>query len=116
MDSLRINCIEVECILGDLPEERVREQKVLVDVELFMNLGAAGASDRLADTVDYAILVGNIREGLEDARCRLLERAAEVVADVCLVDPRVERVVVAIRKYGTVPGIASAEVRISRPE
>ena len=115
MDVLRLNGIEVECILGDLPEERVREQTIHVDVALELDLAAAGSSDRLEDTIDYALLVGDIREALEDAKCRLLERAAEIVADVCLADPRVEKAAVAVRKFGSVPGLGSAEVRIARP-
>lgn len=114
MDQLKLNSIEVECIIGDLPEERESEQKILVDVSLDMDLDEASSTDSLEDTVDYALLVGNIREALEDARCRLLERAAGVVADVCLSDPRVESVTVGVRKFGSVPGLGSAEVRITR--
>ena len=98
MDALKINGIEVECVLGDLPEERTREQKIQVDVSLELDLEAASASDSIDDTVDYALLVGNIREALEDARCRLLERAA-----------------VTVRKFGSVPGVASAAVTLVRP-
>ncbi len=115
MDVLRLNAIEVDCILGDLPEERVTEQKVRVDVAMEIDLQDAALSDSLDDTVDYAILVGDIREALEEAKCRLLERAADVVADVCLADPRVERVTVCVRKFGTVKGLGSAEVKIVRP-
>lgn len=114
MDAIKLNGIEVECILGDLPEERVKEQKILVDVALELDLADAAESDSLDDTVDYALLVGNIREALEEARCRLLERAASVVADVCLSDPRVERATVSVRKFGSVPGLASAAVVLTR--
>ena len=114
MDQLKLNGIEVECIIGDLPEERKSEQKLLVDVALDIDLADAAESDRLEDTVDYALLVGNIREALEDAQCRLLERAAGVVADVCLSDPRVERVTVGVRKFGSVSGLGSAEVKVTR--
>ena len=115
MDTLKLNGIEVECVLGDLPEERTREQRVLVDVSLEIDLADAAQTDSLDETVDYALLVGNIREALEEAKCRLLERAADVVADVCLEDPRVERVAVTVRKFGTVPGLASAAVSLVRP-
>ena len=114
MDQLKLNGIEVECIIGDQPEERVNEQRLLVDVALDIDLADAAESDRLEDTVDYALLVGNIREALEDAQCRLLERAAGVVADVCLSDPRVERVTVGVRKFGSVSGLGSAEVKVTR--
>ncbi len=116
MDSLRLNAIEVDCILGDQPEERVNEQKVRVDVSLDIDMHDAAASDSLDDTVDYALLVGSIREALEEAKCRLLERAAEIVADVCLADPRVVRATVCVRKFGTVSGLGSAEARITRGE
>ncbi|MGN0852795.1 MAG: dihydroneopterin aldolase [Kiritimatiellia bacterium] len=114
MDALKINGIEVVCILGERPEERIRPQRILVDVALETDLAAAAMSDSLDDTVDYAALAAAIRESLEKAKCRLLERAADVVADVCLADPRVTRAVVGVRKFGGVPGIESAEVRISR--
>ncbi|MBO7687845.1 MAG: dihydroneopterin aldolase [Kiritimatiellae bacterium] len=114
MDQLKLNGIEVECIIGDQPEERETEQRLLVDVALDIDLADAAESDRLEDTVDYALLVGNIREALEDAQCRLLERAAGVVADVCLSDPRVERVTVGVRKFGSVSGLGSAEVKVTR--
>ena len=114
MDQLKLNGIEVECIIGDQPEERESEQRLLVDVALDIDLADAAMSDRLDDTVDYALLVGNIREALEDAQCRLLERAAGVVADVCLSDPRVERVTVGVRKFGSVSGLGSAEVKVTR--
>ena len=114
MDQLKLNGIEVECIIGDQPEERETEQRLLVDVALDIDLADAAESDRLDDTVDYSLLVGNIREALEDAQCRLLERAAGVVADVCLSDPRVERVTVGVRKFGSVSGLGSAEVKVTR--
>ena len=114
MDQLKLNGIEVECIIGDQPEERENEQRLLVDVALDIDLADAAESDRREDTVDYALLVGNIREALEEAQCRLLERAAGVVADVCLSDPRVERVTVGVRKFGSVSGLGSAEVKVTR--
>ena len=51
--TLMIEGIEVECIIGDLPEEREREQTLVVDAELEIPDRAA-ETDALADTVDYA--------------------------------------------------------------
>ncbi len=114
MDAIRINGIEVVCILGERSDERVRPQRVLVDVALSADLSDAAMSDSLEDTVDYAALSNDIREALERAKCRLLERAADVVADMCLAYPRVEGVTVSVKKFGGVPGVQSAEVRIAR--
>lgn len=114
MDRLRLNGIEVLCIIGDLPEERIREQRLMVDAELELDLSAAAESDDLADTVDYAALSRRIRETLRSARCRLVERAASLVADECLADRRVCRATVAVRKCGSVRGMASSEVVVTR--
>ena len=115
-DLLRLNGIEVACIIGDLPEERQREQRLVVDVTLELDLSAAAASDALADTMDYAALTRRIRERLCGAKCRLVERAAALVLEECLADARVLRATVAVRKSGCVPGLASAEVVLSRTQ
>jgi dihydroneopterin aldolase len=114
LDVLRLNGIEVACIIGDLPEERQREQRLVVDAALELDLSAAAASDALADTMDYAALTRRIRERLRGAKCRLVERAAALVLEECLADSRVMRATVAVRKSGCVPGLASAEVVLSR--
>ena len=115
-DLLRLNGIEVVCIIGDLPEERQREQRLVVDATLELDLSVAAASDTLADTMDYAALTRRIRERLRGAKCRLVERAAALVLEECLADARVLRATVAVRKSGCVPGLASAEVVLSRTQ
>ena len=106
--------IEVKCIIGDLPEEREREQTLLVDAELELDLAAAAASDRLADSVDYATLASAIRDALRAAKCRLIERAASVALDECMRDRRVKSAKVSVVKSGAVPGLRSAAVEMSR--
>ena len=103
--TLRLNGIEVDCVIGELPDERERLQRLLVDVELELP-PAAAETDSLSDTVDYAALAGRIRAALVAAKCRMIERAAKVVYD-CL-PTREARVVVT--KAGAVPGLASASV------
>ena len=114
MDQLRLNGIAVDCVIGDLPQEREREQRLVVDVQLHMDLAAAAARDDLDDTVDYVTLVARIRAVLREAKCRLVERAADLVARTCLEEARVMHVVAAVRKAGCVSGLASAEVVVER--
>lgn len=103
--KLRLNGIEVDCVIGDRPDERERMQRLVVDVELDMP-NTAAETDSLVDTVDYAALSERIREALVAAECRMIERAAKVVYDVLPV--RAAKVVVT--KPGAVPGMASASV------
>ncbi|HRR34759.1 MAG TPA: dihydroneopterin aldolase [Kiritimatiellia bacterium] len=113
-DKLELLGLEVACVIGDLPEERGREQRLMVDVSLACDLAAAGVSDDLRDTVDYAALAAAIRAALRAARCRMIERAAEYVARVCLADPRVRSVRVRVEKQGAVPGLRAAAATVTR--
>jgi dihydroneopterin aldolase len=106
--------LEVACVIGDRPEERRREQRLLVDVSLVCDLAAAAASDALRDTVDYAALAESIRQALRAARCHMIERAAACVARVCLADPRVREVRVRVEKAGCVPGLRAAAAVLTR--
>ena len=109
---LRISGLSVDCIIGDLPEERGREQRLRVDAELTVPLAAA-LSDDLHDTADYAALAGRVRKALAAARCRMIERAAMLALEACLADPNVLHARVRVTKCGAVPGLESAAAELS---
>jgi dihydroneopterin aldolase len=113
-DRLELCGLEVACVIGDRPEERGREQRLVVDASLALDLAPAAASDALADTVDYAALADAIRAGLRRARFQMIESAAECVARVCLADPRVRSVRVRVEKPGVIAGLRAAAVAIER--
>ena len=111
MDLLKLNGLEVNCIIGDLPEERIHEQALLINVELSVDLRKCSKSDDLSDTVDYAELSIEIRKALQNAKCRMIERAARIVCEVCLdYSELIRKVSVSVIKRGAVIGLASAEV------
>ena len=104
---LELNGLDVDCIIGERPDERERPQRLTLDVRLEIG-DAAAASDELSDTVDYAELAVRIRAALVAAKCRLIERAAQVACDVCRADGKVLAARVRVTKAGAVPGLASA--------
>ena len=108
---MALSGIAVDCIIGDLPDERVREQRLRVDAELVVP-DAAASSDSLADTADYAAIAESVRAALVAARCRMIERAAKVALDACLADARVLRAKVRVTKSGAVPGLESASAEV----
>jgi dihydroneopterin aldolase len=101
-------------VIGDLPEERDREQHLRVDVVLSLGLSVVGASDKLDDTVDYGALAEAIRAALKEARCHMIEAAAERVAKVCLSDRRIVCVRVRVEKPGAIAGLRAAAVTVTR--
>ena len=48
---LSLNGLEVDCIIGERPDERERLQRLVIDAELEIS-PAAAQSDNLADTAD----------------------------------------------------------------
>lgn len=107
--TLELNGLMVECIIGDLPSERVLPQKLRVDVSLEIGDEAA-RSDRLEDTVDYAKLSKLIRDSLVWEKCRMIEHAAKIVLDACLIEEKVRYANVKVTKFGAVPHLESASV------
>lgn len=107
--KLTLNGLEVNCIIGECPDERTRTQTLRLDVELEI-AGAAAETDELKDTVDYAALAEKLRAALVAAQCRMIERAAKIAYETCLAEPKVLSAVVAVTKAGAVPDLASATV------
>ena len=107
--KLELNGIDVMCVIGERPEERVRDQHLRVDVSLEIP-DTAAETDDLADTVDYAALTERICAALTEAKCRMIERAAKVVWDVCRTDRRISSASVRVTKAGSVPHLESASV------
>ena len=105
--KLELNGIDVECIIGERPDERTRTQRLRVDVVLTID-DTAAETDELADTVDYAALTEGIRTVLVAAKCRMIERAAKVIADLCLADEKVSAAKVRVTKSGAIPRLESA--------
>lgn len=105
--NLELNGIDVECIIGERPDERTKAQRLRVDVVLTIG-DRASETDDLTDTVDYAALTEKIRAALIEAKCRMIERAAKVVADLCLADEKVSAAKVRVVKSGAIPHLESA--------
>lgn len=109
---LSLNQLEVNCVIGERPDERERLQKLIIDAELEISTASA-FSDNLADTADYAALAEKISATLKDAKCMMIERAAYLAATICLEDKAVNAVNLKVTKSGAIEGLRSASVTVS---
>jgi dihydroneopterin aldolase len=89
-DELAVSGIECFGHHGVLDFERREGQRFVIDLVLGVDTRAAAASDDLRDTVDYGSLVTSVKAAVESDPVDLIEKLAERVADVCLLDDRVE--------------------------
>jgi dihydroneopterin aldolase len=78
--------------------ERSREQTVVVDADIDVNLAPAGASDDLAETVDYHAAITQIAGLVRNHEAALLEKLAQNIATVLLALPGVMGVGVEVAK------------------
>jgi dihydroneopterin aldolase len=117
-DRIEVRNLRLLGVHGLLPDERERAQPLALDLDLEVDMGAAAASDDLADTADYGAVIEAAAAVVAGAPHRLLESLAGAVADAVLADARVTSVTVAVRKLRPpVPyDVASTGVRITRSQ
>lgn len=112
MGRIVIAGLEVWGRHGVLAHEQQLGQRFVVDVALELDLAPAGASDDLADTVDYGALSQRIHDLVAGAPRQLIEAVAADVADLCLADERVGAVEVVVHKPDAPLTVPAREVRV----
>ena len=113
MDRIAIDDIHVAGRHGWTNEERSTPQTLTIDLELELDLQRSGATDDLADTVDYAALHRRIVETVTVSSYALLEKLGAVLLDAIFEDLRIARASLRIAKPGILDG-ATPSVTLRR--
>ena len=114
MDIIFVRDIRLETLIGAYEHERRQPRTLQVNVEIGRNAIRACKTDRLADTIDYAAVVGVVQEVFASHRFHLLEPLADTLADLMLSRFEAQWVRVEISKIGVVPNARDVGVRIER--
>lgn len=116
MDIIRIDGLEVDCIVGLHPAERRREQRISIDLALQLDLSKAGATGRIGDTWDYDEIADGVTELVRFREYALIEVATTEIAAMLLgLRDELQQVNVRIDKPGALPGRArAASIEITR--
>jgi len=113
-DKILINGLFLRTIIGINDDEREQKQDVLINVTLDVDTRPAGRSDNIEDAVNYRTITKQVIHLVENSKFFLVERMAEEIAQLCLRDPRVERVSVSIEKPAALRFARSVGVAIER--
>lgn len=117
MDKIQIRNLEVFGHHGVFPEENKLGQKFLVDAVLYIDLHKAGLEDNLQKSVDYGEVCHYITEFMREQTYKLIESAAERLAEKLLNHfELLEKTVIEIKKPWAPIGLPleSVSVKIER--
>ncbi|WP_111498153.1 dihydroneopterin aldolase [Marinobacter bohaiensis] len=113
-DTVLVEGLAVETVIGEYEWERHILQRVEIDLEMAWDNRVPGASDDVSDALDYAAVSEVVRAWFRANQPRLLEAAAEALAADIRQRFGVTWLQLTLRKPGAVPDARSVGVRIER--
>ncbi len=112
--TIMLEGLEVECIIGIHPHERVEAQNIIIDCEMDHDIAAAAAGDDIDATIDYSAVASFLAELAIERKYRLIETYVEDAAQVLLDRFGARRVMLKVMKPAAVPAASWSAVRIER--
>jgi dihydroneopterin aldolase len=114
MDQLYLRDVRLEAKVGIYKRERSTTQPIALDLDIALPTARVFASGKVADTIDYAVLVGRIRAELAERRFGLVEELAAFVAALVLDEFHAPWVRVSVAKLGILKDVRLVGVTIER--
>ncbi|HEX5961582.1 MAG TPA: dihydroneopterin aldolase [Rhodanobacteraceae bacterium] len=114
MDTVFIEALEVETVIGIYDWERKIRQKVVLDLEMAFDNARAAASDTIGDTIDYKAVAKRLIAFIEGSSFQLVETLAERCAAIVRDEFGVAWLRLRLAKPGAVTGAKAVGVVIER--
>ena len=115
MDSIIIEGLKVETVVGCFNWERQIIQPLMLDLTINTSLEKASNSDELDDTLNYAEICEISAKVIVDAAPKLIEHAAKLVLDALFSTfPSIESIMITIRKPAIIAQANSVGIRLER--
>jgi dihydroneopterin aldolase len=115
VDKIVVKDLELDAQIGVTEAERARSQKLLVTVELELDLSLAGRTDMTSATTPYDVVADLIRQEVTKKPRKLIEAVADEIAEAILSRHQAMRVTVEVKKF-TVPRTQWVSVQITRSQ
>ena len=114
MDSILVRDLRVEVLIGIYKRERYLAQTVSIDLDIGIPGTTVFATDKVADTIDYAQVALKIKELAGTGHFRLVETFADRIAKLLIDDFKAPWVKVSAAKIGILPNAKFVGVSIER--
>jgi FolB domain-containing protein len=99
MAKISIVDLEVFYCVGVTEKERAKPQRLLLSVDMELDITSAARSDRIERTIDYQAVADDLLKYGEGRSWKLLEKLVANLADKILVEYKPEAVVVECKKF-----------------
>lgn len=115
MDSILIEGLTVETVVGCFEWERKIIQPLLIDLVVDYDLTQAANSDELLDTINYAQICELTTTEIQEKQPKLLEHAAQCVMLILFETfEKIENIKITIKKPAIIPQAQSVGIRLER--
>ncbi|HJU39869.1 dihydroneopterin aldolase [Tahibacter soli] len=114
MDTVFIEDLRIETVIGIYDWERKIRQVVAIDLEMAFDNTKPAATDRIEDTLDYKAVSKRLIAFVEASHFELVETLAERCAAIVLDEFGVSWLRLKLSKPGAVRGSRAVGVRIER--
>lgn len=114
MDTIFINALKVNCIIGILPNERVQEQELIVDIKMEHSLKEAVESGDLSLSINYAQVATFVEDFIKERKALLLETLAHELCALILKNFKPKQVTLRLTKTQAVAHTAGVGIEITR--
>jgi FolB domain-containing protein len=114
MDKVIIQDLKVRGILGIHDWERVTPRDIFINITIYTDTRRAARTDDIADCVSYSDVAKKVRAHAESAARMTVETLANDLAELCLQELKVQKVIVRVDKPGAVAEAASVGVEVER--
>lgn len=114
MDTVFVEGLRVDAVIGVFDWERQITQPVIVDLEMRTDIRQAGQTDHIDDAVSYKTVSDEVSQLIIECQAKLLEFLAEKIAAHILTGFPVQSVKVTLRKPTAVPEATAVGVSIER--
>jgi FolB domain-containing protein len=114
MDKVIIRDLLARGIIGINDWEREKPQDILINITAFTDTRRAAESDKIEDCLDYRRLAKKVQAHAESAARLTVEALANDLANLCLQEKDVQKVIVRVEKPGAVRFARSVGVEVER--
>lgn len=112
MDVIFIRGLELAAVIGVYDFEQEAPQRLIIDLELAFETRTAGASDDVADTLDYQKISSEIEHFVSATHFSLVETLANRLAEKLLTEHAVSELTLTLTKPDVL--LPDVGVRITR--